>query len=94
MDQTVFNVAIGLSSFLGGWMLKIIWEGLQELRKSTTQQASDLSDVKVLLAGDYVSRDRFEAALASMAASQAAFQGAVFSKLDRIEDKLERKADK
>jgi hypothetical protein len=56
--------------------------------------ASEISDIKVLVAGDYVNRDRYEADRAAAAGAAVAATTAIFSKLDRIEDKLDKKADK
>ncbi len=94
MDQMTFNIAVAIAGGFGGWLLKIIWEAIQDLKKTTAMLASELSDVKVLVAGGYVSRDSFEAAMTSQAAAQASSAAAMFNKLDRIEDKLDKKVDR
>ena len=33
MDQAVFNWAVGLAGFLGGWVLKVVWDAVRDLRK-------------------------------------------------------------
>ena len=30
--QTIINTAIALVGFLGGWILKVVWEGVKELQ--------------------------------------------------------------
>ncbi len=42
-----------------------------------------MSSIEVLVAGDYVKKDEY-----------SAMMNAIFAKLDRIEDKLDKKADK
>ena len=52
-----------------------------------SQPAGDTFTIDLLVAGQYVKRDYFEAKLDG-------FTKAIFTKLDRIEDKLDAKADK
>ena len=30
--QTIINAAIALVGFLGGWILKVVWEGVKDLQ--------------------------------------------------------------
>jgi uncharacterized protein YcbK (DUF882 family) len=81
--QDIINAAIGVAGALGGWWLKTIWEALRELQKADQMLAEKVSAIEVLVAGQYIRRDEFE----KMAT-------ALFSKLDKIYDRLESKADK
>lgn len=83
MEQTYFNVIIGISGFLGSWVLSVIWTNIKKLEKTDELMVQELSNIKVLLVGQYVTRDSFDKSLS-----------ALFTKLDRIEDKLDNKADK
>lgn len=83
MDQQVFNLAIGIAGALGGWWMKAMWEALKDLQKADETLARQVSDLKVLVAGDYVRREMFDR-----------LSDAIFAKLDRIENKLDGKADK
>lgn len=56
MEQTFFNWAVGLSGFLGGWILKVIWDAVLELRKDLHQIERDMPDV-------YVRKDDFKDAV-------------------------------
>ena len=76
MEQTLFNIAIGLGGFLGGFLLKIVWDAIKELRKT-------LGELEVRLPDAYVKKDDFQH-----------FSDAIFRKLDKIEDKIDAKADK
>lgn len=82
-QQQMFNVVFTIAGALGGWWMKAMWEGLKDLQKADGKLTSEVSELKVLVAGQYMKRDEFERT------SQA-----IFAKLDRIEDKLDHKADK
>ena len=81
--QNLINIIIAVVNFFGGWTLKIIWDALRALQSADRDLTSKVSAIEVLVAGNYVSRDEFQKSIL-----------AVFTKLDRIEDKLDHKADK
>lgn len=76
MDQTVFQIVVGIAGFLGASILGVLWGGYREAQR-------EISDLKVLVAGKYVTTESFERTIA-----------ALFVKLDRMESKLDGKADK
>ena len=82
-DQTVFNIALSVTGFLGGWVLKVIWEAVKELQSADKILAEKVASIEVLIAGNYMSKQDFDKIAA-----------AIFAKLDKIDDKLDRKADK
>jgi hypothetical protein len=79
----LFNIALGVTSALGGWWMKTMWESLKELRCTDKELANKVASIEVLVAGQYVKRDELDRSL-----------DALFKKLDRIEDKLDGKKDK
>jgi len=81
--QDIINAAIGVAGALGGWWLKTIWEAMRELQKADQMLAEKVSAIEVLVAGQYIRRDEFEK-----------IATALFSKLDKIYERLESKADK
>lgn len=83
MEQQVFNIAVGVAGALGGWWMKAMWDALKDLKEADSKLAAQVSDLKVLVAGDYVRREMFDR-----------LSDAIFAKLDRIESKLDGKADK
>lgn len=83
MDQSIFNIAFGIAGTLGGWWMKAMWEAVKDLKTADQELANQVSDLKVLVAGDYVRREMFDR-----------LSDAIFAKLDRIENKLDHKADK
>lgn len=81
--QQLFNVLFAVVGVLGGWWMKAMWEGLSKLETADRELGRQVNDLKVLVAGDYVRSDKFDTTTK-----------ALFAKLDRIEDKLDGKADK
>ena len=81
--QDIINSAIAIGGALVGWWLKTIWEALRELQKADQMLAEKVSAIEVLVAGQYIRRDEFEK-----------IATALFSKLDKIYERLESKADK
>jgi len=83
MDQTIINAIIGGFGAALAFILKVVWEGLRELQKADVELASKLSEVQLQVAGNYVKREDLESSVK-----------ALFAKLDKIEDKLDKKADR
>jgi hypothetical protein len=83
MSQDLYNIALGLAAFLGGWWMKVMWESLKDLQKTDKELAEKVGSIEVLVAGTYIKRDDFDKVA-----------DAIFRKLDKIEDKLDGKADK
>ena len=72
-----------LVGVLGGWWMKAMWEAIKSLEQADKALGSQVADLKVLVAGGYVRTEKFDS-----------MSKAIFAKLDRIEDKLDGKADK
>jgi hypothetical protein len=82
-SQTIINTAIALVGFLGGWILKVIWEAVKELQFADKILVDKVNTIEILIAGNYISKHDFDKIAA-----------AIFAKLDKIEDKLDKKVDK
>ena len=82
-QQDMFNIVLTIAGALAGWWMKAMWESMKDLEKADTRLTSEVSDLKVLVAGQYVKQDAFDRTIA-----------ALFTKLDRMEDKLNHKIDK
>lgn len=83
VDQQMFNIVFVVAGALGGWWMKAIWETLKELQHADRSLSKEVSDLTVLVAGQYVKSETFDKTIT-----------ALFTKLDRIEDKLDHKVDK
>lgn len=82
-SQTIINIAIGLCGALGGWVLNNLKDSISALHKADSDLTSKVQSIEVLIAGDYVKHDALDRLTNSL-----------FAKLDRIESKLDGKADK
>ena len=87
MNQLVFNWAVAVAGFLGGWALKVIWDSISEVRK-------DLKQMDTKMHEDFVRRDDFREAVREIKVDmKEGFRsvndtlGLIFKKLDNKEDK-------
>jgi hypothetical protein len=83
MEQSLFNILIAIIGALGGWWMKVMHESLRDLQREDKQLGEKVSKIEVLVAGNYVPKSEFTQTIS-----------ALFTKLDRIEDKLDGKVDK
>lgn len=86
-EQVIFNWSVGIAGAVAGWWLKMMWDEIKELKHQDKELAERVASIDVLVAGQYVKREYLEAKVQELTT-------ALFNKLDRIEDKLDRKADK
>lgn len=82
-QQLLFNIAVSLIGFLGGWVLNNLKASIDGLQKADHDLTSKVQGVELLVAGSYVKRDDLDKLTV-----------ALFAKLDKIESKLDGKADK
>lgn len=87
MDQAIFNWVVGFCGVLGGWILKVIWEAIKDLKV-------DLKEVDKHINENFVRRDDFKDAVKEMKDDmREGFNkvdqtlGLLFKKLDSKEDK-------
>jgi len=83
MSQTMINAIIGGFAAAVAFILRVIWEGLRELQKADVDLTAKISEIQLLVAGSYVKKDELEGVIK-----------ALFTKLDKIEDKLDKKVDR
>lgn len=83
MDQTIINWLMGILSMLFGFLLRTVWQAVKDLQASDKQIVDKVNSIEVLVAGQYVKQDEFNR-----------LSDAIFKKLDRIEEKLDKKEDK
>lgn len=81
--QTIFNIALVLAGTFGGWVLKSVSASVRDLQNADKELADKVSHIAVQVAGDYVPRTEFQRTMTE-----------VFQLLRRIDDKLDRKADR
>lgn len=83
MDQSLVNWLLAGFGALIGFLLNAVWQAVKDLQKSDKDIAAKVADIEVLVAGDYVKKTEFQGTIK-----------ALFAKLDKIEDKIDRKVDK
>lgn len=59
MDQMIFNWIIAFAGAAGGWILKVIWDAIQDLKK-------DLRVIDVKMHQDFVRRDDFKDSMSNV----------------------------
>jgi F0F1-type ATP synthase membrane subunit b/b' len=83
VDQTIINWLLAGFGTLIGFLLNAVWQAVKDLQTADKVLAEKVSNIEVLVAGAYVKKDEFTQSI-----------NALFAKLDKIEDKLDKKADK
>lgn len=81
--QFLFNLVGGVATFFFGWWIKSLGETMKDLQDADKKLAEKVASIEVLVAGEYIRREDFDKMFDSIS-----------HKLDRIEDKLDAKADK
>lgn len=72
--QTMINAMLGLLAFLGGWIMHSFKSDIRENHKFAKETSDRLTQVELLVAGKYITRDEFDKKFDAM-----------FRKLDNIE---------
>ena len=81
--QEFYNwILTGFSAVIG-FLLHSVWEAVKDLQKADTELTKRVSEIEVLVAGNYVTRQEFTNTI-----------DALFRKLDKIEEKIDKKADR
>jgi uncharacterized protein with von Willebrand factor type A (vWA) domain len=87
MDQTFFNFLVGTGGAVIGWVLKVIWDSLTELRK-------DLKAMDGKMHQDFVRRDDFKDAMAEHKHDMQDGFREIKELIGALFKRLENKADK
>lgn len=81
--QDLFNIILGIASAFGGFYIKVMYDSIKTLTGDNEKLCEKVNAIEVLVAGQYVKRDYLDGLAKAM-----------FEKLDKISDKLDKKADK
>jgi hypothetical protein len=92
--QTGFNIALALVAFFGGMWVKNLSDAMADLKMTDKELAKEVHEIKTLVAGQYATRNELQALALSSKDDIKNLTEALFGKLDRIESKLDSKADK
>lgn len=83
MSQSFINWILGGFSSIAGALGTIVFLGIRDLQRAQARTDRRLGEIEVLVAGDYLKKQEFEK-----------FVDRVICKLDAIDEKIDRKADK
>ena len=81
--QMALNIAMLIVATLGGWVAKMLFDRLDKLEKADTKQMDAINALREELPKRYAPKDDVER-----------MGDRIFDTLRRIEDKIDRKADK
>jgi hypothetical protein len=81
--QSLINVLFSVTGVLIGWVVHSIKDSVKDLQVADASLAQKVQEIEVLVVGDYVRHSDFKE-----------FSTAIFAKLDRMEGKIDGKADK
>jgi len=87
MDQMIFNWAVAAAGAAGGWILKVIWDAIVELKKDLRQMDTKMHE-------DFVRRDDFKEAVGEIKQDMKDGFNKIDNTLGLIFKKLEKKEDK
>ena len=85
--QTTFNVLIGISGAAGGWVLKMIWDAIVELRK-------DMKELNREVNQDFVRREDFREAFGELKEDMKEGFREVKDAISMLFEKVNEKADR
>jgi hypothetical protein len=81
--QTLLNIAFGVAGAMCMWVLNSLKDSLKSLHDSDEALTEKVQKIELLVTGVYVKKDEMDRIAA-----------ALFVKLDKIDGKLDNKADK
>ena len=81
--QTLLNIVFGLAGALCMWILNSLKDSLKSLHDSDSMLSEKVQKIELLVTGVYVKKDELDR-----------IANALFAKLDKIDAKLDSKADK
>ena len=87
MDQMIFNWAVAAVGALGGWILKVIWDAIVELKKDIQRMDNKMHE-------DFVRRDDFKDAVREIKEDMKDGFNKIDGMLGLLFKKLENKEDK
>lgn len=81
--RDAFGAVVGALTLIFGWMLKNASDAIRELRADDKKIADAVAHLETKMASEFVHKDDLRQ-----------ISDAIFKKLDRIEEKLDRKVDR
>lgn len=85
--QVVFNAAVAVAGFLGGWVLKVIWTAIRQLDADVKQLGREVHN-------DFVKRDDFKESTQELKSDMRHGFDKLEELIGALFKRLESKADK
>ena len=82
-NQQLFNIVFAIAGAFGGWWMKAMWESVKGLEKADKELSSQVSDLKVLVAGGYLMDVFANVAIASLVFLEPPREWLVTNRLQR-----------
>lgn len=89
-----YSVVAGPIQALLGALCAVLWASLQETKKKAEKVENDLAQYRIHVAETYASSAELKDALATINKTFEAYSSKLDVRLDRIEAKIDQKADK
>lgn len=83
MDQSLINWLVAAFGGILGFLLHAVWDAVKDLQKADKEMAEKVSNIEVLVAGNYIKKEEFDRMMQML-----------FAKLDHIDEKIDGKADR
>lgn len=92
--QTAFNIVIALAGTFGGWMLKMIYDAIRDLREEDSLTRAKVDELVTSLPNTYIRRDDAKDMFNGLQQSISDLRTEVRSGLERVFDRIDGKQDK
>ena len=96
--QILFNIVIGLAGDAMGWVLKLVWDTVSELKKDVKTMTADLrTELKELnreVNQDFVRREDFKESISDLKADMKEGFREVKDAISMLFDRVNEKVDK
>jgi C-terminal processing protease CtpA/Prc len=88
MEQTIFNIALGLAAFSGGWVLTLLWAAIRELSNAVREIRRDVAFLSSNISKNYTRREEFREFVGHTREDAAAFKADMKGEFARLGDTL------
>jgi hypothetical protein len=88
--QLLFDIMLGVVMFLGGFVLKGIRDDIKAHQASASALQSQINEVRVLVAGQYVTKTEMKELFAQFKQEVSSLGERMDKRLDTIEQKLSK----
>jgi hypothetical protein len=92
--QLFINITLAIVGALGGGLIKVLWDGITELRTSDKNIVDRMHSIETLVAGTYIKREEFNRGMDFLSAKLDVINQNLIVRFDGLSSKLETKMDR